>query len=616
MKAQREPLQPAALHLDDSGVPASLDYGDVYHTRAGAIEQARHVFLHGNELPQRWRQQPTFTVCETGFGLGNNFLALWQLWRHAPQAPRRLHVVSFEAHPFSRDDLKRALAHHEGELRALADALTAAWPPLLPGVHRMEFEGGRLTLTLALGKIEYMARQVEASVDAFFLDGFSPQRNPAMWSRELFGQLVRMANQGATAATWCSAGQVRRDLASAGFLVTRRPGFGGKRQMSTAVLRPGIGRESATPRALRAVVVGGGFAGAGIAHALALRDHVVTVYDPAFGSSPAGTHDGHLNAAMTPALSRDDNPMARLSRAGVLFAGLRWRHFDDAWARCGSLLQIPADESDAWKDALSHWQFPKDWASWLDVDDASDVAGTPLSWEGIWLPHGALVRPARLVQSLYAHEAIRCQAHRVAQIRRSAAGWLVLSEKAGVIDEADIVVLAMGPDTPALLGTALPGKEFSKLAQMRRMGGQIGYFHGSGLPDTRPILAGNGYWLPRDEGIHVGGSTYDFDCTQSRVSNAGFVAIAGKVSKLLDIEAGRLVSARAAPCGWAGWRAAVSDHLPVVGPVDADASLWITCAYGSRGLSWMSLAGEVVAARLSGEPLPLERDLLKAVRVR
>ena len=125
MKARREPLQPAYPHFDDHGVPASAFYGDVYHSRAGAIEQARHVFIRGNNLPGRWHGRQTFTVCETGFGLGNNFLALWQAWRQSSTAPERLHVLSFEAHPFSRQHLAEMLAHHQGELRDLALALLA-----------------------------------------------------------------------------------------------------------------------------------------------------------------------------------------------------------------------------------------------------------------------------------------------------------------------------------------------------------------------------------------------------------------------------------------------------------------------------------------------------------
>lgn len=615
MKGHHQPLEPASLAFNDDGVPASPLYGDVYHSRAGALDQARHVFIGGNRLLERWDGRETFTVCETGFGCGNNFLALWQAWRHSAHRPR-LHVISFEAHPFTRDDLATALSVHHGEVRELADALLRDWPMLLPGLHRLEFEGGRLTLTLAFGTVEYLSRQIDARVDAYFLDGFAPDRNPAMWSRELFGQLVRIANVGATAATWCSAGHVRRNLSAAGFLVKREPGFGGKRQMSTAVLRPGLGKPVPKGERERIIVVGGGLAGAGVAHSLALRGHTVQVLDPAFANGPSGSHEGHRSAAMTPALSRDDNPLSRLSRSGILLGRLRWKNMQELYEPCGTLLRIPAAEADAWRDALQTWRFPAEWARWCAAPESESLCGIPVSGDGIWLGAGARLRPARLVARLLSHDLIDVRAQRVGRLKRAGEGWLAFAEDGSPLGEASRVVLATAADTPALLASAALAQPCPKLERLQRMGGQVGHFRADDLPSARAIIAGSGYWLPADDGVHVGGSTYTFDEPVSEPTEEGFLAVSNKVAGLLEWPAERLVSARATPDGWAGWRAAVSDHLPEIGPVDAEATLWLACAYGSRGLSWMTLAGEVMAARLEGEPLPLERDLLSALRPR
>lgn len=616
MKARREPLQPGRLVLDATGVPASDVYGDVYHARAGALEQARHVFIRGNGLPDRWAGRGTFTVCETGFGLGNNFLALWQAWRQSPHRPRRLHVLSFEAHPLTRDDLRQALAWHGGELRTLAEELLREWPPLLPGLHRLEFEGGRLTLTLALGKVEYLARQVEARVDAFFLDGFSPRVNPAMWSRELFGQLVRIANEGATAATWCSAGQVRRDLSAAGFLVERVPGFAGKRQMTRAVLRPGLGKSRPDPGKEAVIIVGGGLAGAAVANSLALRGHEVSVLDPAFARGPGGSHEGHRCAAMTPTLSRDDNAMSRLSRAGILLGRLRWRDLPGVCEPCGSFYRIAAEEEPLWRKAVEAWQFPEDWARWCEASDTLERTGLPLSQGGVWLGAGALLRPARLVAALLAHERIAVLPEAVGGLSRQGAVWQAVAEDGRVLAEGQRAVIAAAAATPALLATALNDVSCPKLAALQRMGGQVGHFRAAALPPTRAIVAGAGYWLPADDGIHVGGSTYVLGQAASESTEAGFLEVANKTAGLLELDPALLISARADPDGWAGWRAAVSDHLPIIGPAVADDTLWVACGYGSRGLSWMTLAGEVIASRLAAEPQILERELLKATRLR
>ncbi|MGB7523101.1 MAG: tRNA (5-methylaminomethyl-2-thiouridine)(34)-methyltransferase MnmD, partial [Castellaniella sp.] len=309
-------MQPAIWHEDARGVPRSLAYGDSYHGEAGALPQARHVFLKGSGLPGRWRGRAAFTIAETGFGLGHNFLAVWRAWLDDTQRSGRLHYLAFEAHPFAVADLRRAWRRLPDDHQGLARELADCWPDLLPGVHRLELQGGRVTLTLLFGDIRRLARQADARVDAFFLDGFAPRVNPDMWSPAVFGQLRRLAVAGATVATWCSAGQVRRDLRDAGFLVDKAPGVAGKREITTAVLRPGLGAASPDPARLRVAVVGGGLAGAGVAQALAGRGHAVEVWDPqcALDVDPALRRRGA--AALVPALSPDDDTRSRLSRAG------------------------------------------------------------------------------------------------------------------------------------------------------------------------------------------------------------------------------------------------------------------------------------------------------------
>lgn len=224
------PLEPARLTLADDGTPFSPNYDDVYHSAAGAHAQARHVFLAGNGLPQRWAGRAQFCIVETGFGLGLNFLATWLAWRDDAQRCRTLHFVSLEKHPLAVTDL--ALTHDAWpELAPLADELRRRWPALEAGAHVLEFDGGRLRLTLYFGDALTLLPTLEVRADAFYLDGFSPAKNPELWSPALCAALARLAANDATLATWSVAGSVRRALAAAGFEVTRRPGFAGKRQM-------------------------------------------------------------------------------------------------------------------------------------------------------------------------------------------------------------------------------------------------------------------------------------------------------------------------------------------------------------------------------------------------
>ena len=225
-------IAPARLCYNADGLPVSEAYADVYHSAAGAHAQARHVFLAGNGLPQRWQGRESLVILETGFGLGINFLATWLAWREDPMRCQTLQFISFEKHPFDAADLVRAQSAWP-EFAPLSEQLQGHWPALDAGCHDLVFEGGRVVLTLHFGDARDALPTLDAAVDAFYLDGFSPAKNPDLWSSALCLALARLAKRGATLATWSVAGGVRRALAAAGFKVLRRPGFAGKRQMLT-----------------------------------------------------------------------------------------------------------------------------------------------------------------------------------------------------------------------------------------------------------------------------------------------------------------------------------------------------------------------------------------------
>ncbi|MGB3290301.1 MAG: tRNA (5-methylaminomethyl-2-thiouridine)(34)-methyltransferase MnmD, partial [Burkholderiaceae bacterium] len=518
----------------------SPDFGDIYHPEAGALEQAEGVFLHGNGLPERWRGKQVFTVCETGFGLGHNFLALWQSWRSDPRRPARLHFISFEAHPFSRPNMAQLLERLHGPEQALAAQLVEAWPPLLPGMHRLEFEQGALTLTLAFGSVARLAKQVSAGVDAFFLDGFAPRVNPDMWSRPLFGQLARLARPDATVATWCCAGEMRRSLRDAGFLVSKVHGFGSKREMTVARLRPGMGRKEAVADADDAVlVVGGGLAGAGVAQALALRGRPVTVLDPVFQAGLGASHRGHLAAGLSPVISPDDDIRARLSRAGVLRAMQRWQGLqgDARPLPCGTLERVSGPEDAARRRlALDTLRFPGDWVRWLDAVEASERVGLRLPCGGVWFERGQLVQPVPLLEALLSMPGVSCLPQSVAGLRRGAAGaWIALDAQGREIARAGNLVLANAAQAPGLLA-GIPGLPLmGKLAGMQRLTGQVAYFSGGAAASARAIVAGDGYWLPALNGICTGGSTYVLGAADSTVTERGRREVTGRLSALLDV---------------------------------------------------------------------------------
>ena len=218
------------------GQPWSSRFDDRYFSAGCGLEEARHVFLDGNALARRFaglRDGECFTIGETGFGTGLNFLCAWQLFEAAAPPGAVLEFRSVECAPLPRPDLQRALALWPA-LQAPAAALCAAWPATWAAVgDRWRFAAGRIDLRLSVADVgQTLPAWPDATVDAWFLDGFAPAKNPQMWSAEVLAQVARGSRSGATLATFTSAGWVRRGLAQAGFEVRRVPGFGRKRQMT------------------------------------------------------------------------------------------------------------------------------------------------------------------------------------------------------------------------------------------------------------------------------------------------------------------------------------------------------------------------------------------------
>ena len=220
------PHQPPALNWRDETIPVSQRFDDPYFSLAGGLEETRHVFLTGNGLPGRFRDG--FRIAELGFGTGLNLLAV--LLAH--RGPGHLHYTSFEAFPMSGDDIARALTAFP-EVAVVAEPFLRQWAA---GATVLEFPN--LTATVVLGDARQTLARWDGQADAWFLDGFSPAKNPELWSPVLMEEVARHTAPGGTFATYTAAGHVRRALAEAGFAVTRQPGFGRKRHMSTGVLQP------------------------------------------------------------------------------------------------------------------------------------------------------------------------------------------------------------------------------------------------------------------------------------------------------------------------------------------------------------------------------------------
>lgn len=623
-----KPVSPAHIDFPADGPPSAPDFGDVYHPRAGALVQARHVFLGGNGLPARWAGRARFVVLETGFGLGSNFLATWDAWRQDPQRCERLHYVAIEAHPPHREDLARA--HAGTPLPALAAALLAAWPPAAPGLHLRDFEGGRVRLLLALGDVEQLLPALRLHADAVYLDGFAPARNPAMWSPRVLKAVGRRAAPGATAATWSVAGALRAGLLTAGFESQRAPGIGGKREITVARFAPRFRSEAPPAPPRDALVVGAGLAGAAVARALAREGVAVTVIDrhalPAAETSgnPAGLFHGTVHP--------DDGPYARLFRAAALHAAQVYREAVAAGVpgAVDGLLRLDARAggAEAMRALRAAAGLPEDVVGVLDAAEASRRAGVSLAAPAWWYPLGGWLSPAHWVRHALGAPGIRfVGGAAAASLVRAGGRWRAVDAGGDAVAEADAVVLANAGQANVLLAAA-GGRPPWPLRHTR---GQVSWWDGP-TPLRLPV-AGDGYALPLP-GALLCGATREAGEPGDTAGPGGAAPREGdhrhNLERLQRLT-GLAPPAAATPVhGRVGWRCHTDDRLPVAGALPAFAlpagpplaqarrvprepGLFVLTALGARGLTLAPLLGELVAAMVSGSPWPLEQDLADAV---
>jgi tRNA 5-methylaminomethyl-2-thiouridine biosynthesis bifunctional protein len=594
------PVIPARLAFDPGGVPYSEAYGDVYHSADGGPEQARHVFLAGNGLPERWRGRESFTVVECGFGLGVNFLVTCAELLRDLSAPRRMHYVSVEKHPFPKRDLTEALARYP-ELSPLASELLTGWPLPLPGFHRLHLAHGRVTLTLLFGDAQSLLAQLDARVDAFYLDGFAPEKNPEMWSPAIMKQLARLAAPGATFATWTVAGGVRAALAGAGFSVEKHAGFGRKREMLAGSLpeRP----EHAAAPDRRVAVVGAGIAGTSCAERLAARGWAVTLIDR--HAAPAREASGNPVGLLRAALHREDTALARLSRAAL---GYALRHFSALagegplpWKQSGVLrLARDAAQMQRFEEVAGANAFPAEFARCVEAAEAARIAGRAVRGPGWWLPSSGWASPAALCAAQIERTRIRrVFSAEVVRLAANGANWRIEGAR-GVLAEAPHVILANAVDANALLpGASLP------LTPVR---GQV-TFAPPGKTLQVPV-SGDGFVAPTADGF-VLGATFQLDDPERKPRVVDHAVNVARAESLLPGFTEGLVPARLA--GRVAFRATTPDRLPIYGELPGYPGVYAALGLGANGLLWAPLCAELLASHMEGEPLPLERDLAEAI---
>ena len=634
--------QQARLEWDEQGQPLSSQFADVYFSNENALAETRYVFLANNQLPERFAAltaNQQLVIGETGFGTGLNFLCAWQLFEQHATATARLHFVSVEKYPLNCADLQRALALWP-ELAPYAEQLLAQYVALHPGFQRLVFADGRIVLTLLIGDARELFGQLDAQVDAWFLDGFAPAKNPDMWTPELFAELARLSHASTTLGTFTSTGYVRRRLNEAGFKMKRVPGLGKKWEVlkggfigtAETAEKPWFARPQQPVGERSALVIGAGLAGCATAASLAQRGWQVTLLERhgAIAQEASGNPQGVLYLK----LSAHHTTLSRLIVSGYGHTRrlLEQLHKGTDWDNCG-VLQLAFDVKEAQRQAQLAAAFPADLLTNLDRSAAEAKAGITLPAGGLFYPEAGWVHPPALCALLSQQPNIQLRLHQEAlELRRDGDSWQAWNDKQ-LLASASVVVLASAAEIKGFTQSAgLP---------LKRIRGQI-----TRLPATaasralNTVVCAEGYVAPARQDEHTLGASFDFnsdDLTLNSADHASNLQLLDEISPEL---CGALNAAALDPehlQGRAAFRCTSPDYLPIVGPL-ADTTafaeayavlskdarqvpdtpcpwlegLYINSGHGSRGLITAPLSGELIAAWLNSEPLPVPADVAQA----
>jgi tRNA 5-methylaminomethyl-2-thiouridine biosynthesis bifunctional protein len=608
------------------GQPYSATYGDVYFSRDNGLEESAYVFLLQNHLQQRWETmgQSVFTIAETGFGTGLNFLCAWNLWQTCAPPHARLHFISTEKHPLSHADLKAALSLWP-TLAEKAALLLDQYHWITPGWHGLVFDQGNVTLTLVIGDIAETLPQIHARVDAWFLDGFSPAQNPDMWQESLFRGMARLSHASTTFATFTSAGIVKRGLQAAGFSVSKVAGYGRKREMLRGQFNAGDSKErSSISKAQQAIVIGGGISGTSTAYALAQRGWRVTLVER--HAMLASEASGNPMGIVYPRLSAKDCALDRMALQGYLhtlrlLAKLKLSR--PQHSACG-VIQLGFNAKELAKiEAIRARALPDELATCVTASEASQIAGIPLGQAGLLFPSGGWVNPSAFCHALADHSLVSVKTAREAlSLIKTADGWAV-HDGTQVIEHAETVVIAGANDS----------MRFSQAAHvpLEPVRGQISLIHASANTEgLKTVLCTDGYITPASTGgQHCVGATFSPNDSDLEVREQDDLENLALLNKTLnaDIPASAIAAARAA------LRTVTPDYLPAAGLLlDASAiqtspprhtalhaslpwlnGLYLNTGHGAKGLINAPLCGEILASHLCGEPAPVDGKLLAAL---
>ncbi len=626
--------------------PRSEHFDDIYFSTDDGLEESDYVFLKHNRLPERFQAltKGCFTVAELGFGAGLNFLNTVTCFLQHSDRATNLDYFSFERYPLRAEDVQAALQPWHRQLGHLLPPLLAQYTLLTPGLNVLQLADGRIKLFLFIEDATEGLTQISPfqGVDAWFFDGFSPDKNPQMWQQTLFTQVAALCKPDATFSTFTSAGWVRNNLENAGFSVHKAEGFRKKREISYGCLNKNIASAEAkqkpwleAPKSSypeEVIVIGAGISGAATAWALAQKGIKVTVLEQeeraATGAS--GNRQGILYTKLSPHLTAQ----TQLLIAGYAYTLRLLRQLmpdRKTWQDCGIIHFDFSEKEQLCHEKLAALNYPHLFKK-INVEEATTLSGLPCQQGGLYFPQGGWINPPSVVNALLAHPNIRLLTrHKVTEIAYQEKLWHITCDNLSSLS-ASHVVICQG----YLSDQLLPLQQLP-LTSIR---GQVTHVEATTASKRlKCALNAESYISPEWENQHCFGATFVPNEIEADLRELEQQENIQDLAQLLPSLMDSLqLSEDQALKGKAGIRCDSVDHLPLVGGVADYArfiqtyqelaldknrqiqspcpylpNLYINVAHGTKGLSTAPIAGLLLAQLMTGEALPVSKALVNAL---
>ncbi|MFN8771316.1 MAG: bifunctional tRNA (5-methylaminomethyl-2-thiouridine)(34)-methyltransferase MnmD/FAD-dependent 5-carboxymethylaminomethyl-2-thiouridine(34) oxidoreductase MnmC [Neisseriaceae bacterium] len=622
-----------------NNTPFSIEFDDIYFSTISGIEETKYVFIQHNDLINRFKsthENDIFVIAETGFGFGLNFLVTCKLWQEYANKFAKLFFISFENHPIAPEDLKKVYNNFE-ELSSQANELISQYYLITPSTHRFTFKHN-IYLNLIIGDINTTITQQKFIADAWFLDGFTPNKNKSMWNEELIEHIRQLSSTNTTFATFTANSEVRRLLSQNGFIVKKDKGYS-KREMLFGELDPNTPTQQLNKTRpynwfipyknindiKHVIIIGGGISGAATAYSLANRGYKVTLYES--HSKLAMEASGNPQGMLYGRFAGNYTPILELSLSGYRYSHrlinkLLNKNID--FENCGIIELDYNDRIKKQHQQILKENYPPDLCYHIDHEEIFNIAGLKVnSNSGLYFPYGLWVDPQQLVEHLISHPYINVKLNTniIKLIQVDEYNWKIIDSNNN-IDIAPNIVLCNSHAVTQFT-------QFNNL-YLRKIRGQISIVPRKNQLHT--ILCNNGYITPNKGDSYVIGATFKIEDNETTIKLSehienvnNFTNIIPQITKEVNLDEIN---------GKVSFRSSTTDYVPVVGPIAEynkfketykdlakDSNYWIdkpcpylkglfiNVAHGAKGILTAPICGEIIADYIDNTPLSISESL-------